>query len=313
MRFWPIAVAFSLMTLSGHAFADDATDAAMWTSVRDSNDAAQFAAYLDAFPRGQFAPLAKIRLDHLPGSSEPGAAQTEPVGNQQLASIKPVQAKFRAVDRLGVDIDARSLRRGSNWRIIAVPQGTPDDITDPDSFAATSQTIKATKARLTIPPGPAGSDEIRVYYIPEGESNFVVAGRAAIVVQPGAPGAIIVNDLINEADQIGAVNFEAKYRDITIAVEGEALRLETHTTGAYWDDLRYVEPTIPVNFVAFYIGHLGTPENQNRADVVCLLPADDTALLSTLGAVQTGDDIVVSGIASAWNGEIVLNHCALSS
>lgn len=311
MRFWPVAVALPFLALSGYALANDATDTAMWTSVRDSNDAAQLTAYLDAFPQGLFAPLAKIRLSHLVGANPPNASPTTPAANRPVAMVRPVQTQFRAVDRLGMDVDARSLRRGSNWRVIAVPQATPDDIADPDAFAAASQTIKAGKARLSIPPGPPGADEIRVYYIPEGEDHFVVAGRAAITVNPGTPGAIIVNDLIHEADQIGPVNFEAKYRDLTIELEGQALRLETHTSGAYWDDLRYLEPTLPVNFVAFYVGHLGTPNEGDgyRNEVVCLLPADDTAFLSALGKLQPGEDVILSGTASAWNSQLILSHC----
>ena len=60
----------------------DATEIAFWTSVRDSDDPAELQAYLDAYPNGHYAVLARIRLKNLTeGSSPPGAptASAEPV------------------------------------------------------------------------------------------------------------------------------------------------------------------------------------------------------------------------------------------
>src|SRR5262249_26533305 len=38
---------------------------AFWNSVKDSNDPAQVEAYLQSYPKGSFAPIARIRLDRL--------------------------------------------------------------------------------------------------------------------------------------------------------------------------------------------------------------------------------------------------------
>ena len=45
-----------------------------WESVRDSDDPAEIEAYLKAYPNGQFAPLARIRLDKLKQSAGEAAA-----------------------------------------------------------------------------------------------------------------------------------------------------------------------------------------------------------------------------------------------
>ena len=47
-----------------------------WESVRDSEDPDEIEAYLKAYPNGEFAPLARIRLDKLkraPKEAAPGA------------------------------------------------------------------------------------------------------------------------------------------------------------------------------------------------------------------------------------------------
>ncbi len=56
------------------AFAQDsgsAADIAFWNSVKDSKSAAEVQAYIDKFPNGTFADLAKLRLKSLQGAAQP--------------------------------------------------------------------------------------------------------------------------------------------------------------------------------------------------------------------------------------------------
>ncbi len=58
---------------------DPALDLAFWQAIADSADAALFQAYLDRFPDGTFAPIAKARIATLtasPAQAEPPPAQT---------------------------------------------------------------------------------------------------------------------------------------------------------------------------------------------------------------------------------------------
>jgi len=83
-------------------------DALFWTSVKDSSNAAAFESYLDSFPKGQFAALARLKLAELQkgataasgngdtdlsGSSDTGtqsSAQTWPETVNLSASVWPV-------------------------------------------------------------------------------------------------------------------------------------------------------------------------------------------------------------------------------
>lgn len=55
----------------------DAGEIAFWESVKDSKNAEELQAYLDAYPDGRFAPLARIRLEAL-GKSPAAAAVRSP-------------------------------------------------------------------------------------------------------------------------------------------------------------------------------------------------------------------------------------------
>lgn len=71
--------------------ASEAAETAFWDSVKDSRDPAEVRAYLEKFPNGLFAPLAKIRLRNLEAAKSPApaptpAASTPPEQQQQPAS-----------------------------------------------------------------------------------------------------------------------------------------------------------------------------------------------------------------------------------
>ena len=56
----------------------DPAEVAFFNSIKDSNDPAEFQAYLDQYPTGSFAPLARARLAKLQGASASRAAVTPP-------------------------------------------------------------------------------------------------------------------------------------------------------------------------------------------------------------------------------------------
>ena len=60
--------------LGGPALAQDAAEIAFWESVRDSKTVAEFQAYLSAYPKGTFAPLARLRITALGGQAPAPAA-----------------------------------------------------------------------------------------------------------------------------------------------------------------------------------------------------------------------------------------------
>ena len=61
------ASAAAIDTSSSASSADATNDRLFWESIRDSDNPAMFEAYLNAYPNGSFAPLARIRLAELQG------------------------------------------------------------------------------------------------------------------------------------------------------------------------------------------------------------------------------------------------------
>lgn len=81
MRVTPLAAMLLVsLTFASPALAADAAEIAFWESVRDSKDAGELRAYLERYPNGDFAVLARRRLaalDKPPAASAP-QLQTSP-------------------------------------------------------------------------------------------------------------------------------------------------------------------------------------------------------------------------------------------
>jgi hypothetical protein len=282
------------------AHATDQADLMFWQSVSNSHDPGEYRAYLQAYPNGQFAALAKIRLEYF--AQQRGAAPSSAPAAASLpqASIEPTHPVYRAIDRIDFDADASNLDSGSNFRMIVVPANTPDGVGDPSRFQQISTTVTAQYLHMSLPPGPVGNDQIRLLYVPQYGNHFVVAARAAIRVLPGTPGAMTTSQLVLDAKLSGQVPFEAKYRNRIIKLEGQFLRVETRTTWGGWDAAgRYHDPA---RYVEMYLGALGTPDAESGAptEVQCLMVIDNAAL-ARIAAFQPGSDVVVTGTPTTWD------------
>ena len=76
-----LAVALFAPTARGAAQTDSSAEITFWNSVKDSRNPAEISAYLDKYPNGTFAPLAKIRLESLkPKSPAPPTEQWAAIG-----------------------------------------------------------------------------------------------------------------------------------------------------------------------------------------------------------------------------------------
>lgn len=74
------AAALSLHPAAAFAQTDTSVEITFWNSVKDSRNPAEIAAYLDKYPQGTFASLAKIRLETL-------RSRTTPPAGEQWAAI----------------------------------------------------------------------------------------------------------------------------------------------------------------------------------------------------------------------------------
>lgn len=70
----PPAAAAADRPLLAQATGDDRAELAFWDAVKDSKNPDEFKAYLDTYPKGKFAALARVRMDALKKQAEPAAA-----------------------------------------------------------------------------------------------------------------------------------------------------------------------------------------------------------------------------------------------
>jgi hypothetical protein len=117
----------------------------------------------------------------------------------QGVTLAVVKDPVRLIDPVIVDIDARSLRSGFQHRLAVVPADTPDKVQDAAAFARDTVAAQPARTRAFLSARSAGANEVRLYYIPQFGSEFVIAGRAKLTVQPGAPGAIEASQVLREA------------------------------------------------------------------------------------------------------------------
>ena len=93
-------------------------DAALWESIKDSRNAADYEAYLEAFPNGQFATVAKARADKY---RRPVQQKAPP---QQQKAAPPQVEESDAYLTLGADANVREEPRTTSKRIVTVAAGT---------------------------------------------------------------------------------------------------------------------------------------------------------------------------------------------
>lgn len=294
---------------------------AFWQAVEQGGRPAEYQAYLNAYPNGRFAPLARIRAAG-PTAAAPMAAPQEaaPLANAgPQAWVRPVAPRVKLVSGIMLDTDATPLRQGSNQRLAVMPMGAADEITDQAQFLAESTPIATARLHLTIPSGPPGQDEIRLYFIDRFASTYSVAARAPVIIEPGVAGATLARDLVREAERLGPVRFEAAHRDRPILVQAAFLRIRPQTE---WNILWF--GGLPIQevgrrIVVISIGLPGAAPDDygSRGEVVCALPASDVQALDRVAALQLGDPILVRGIPTSWSNAtgadpVLLTRCSLA-
>lgn len=151
MRRVVLATAIALFSLTSHVSAGDVdpADLAFWQSIQTSTNPAEYLAYLDAFPTGKFAALARIRVTTPPlAAAQPAtaaapaatdttdttaaqpAAPTGNVGQGEKLVLDPPQLRVGQQ----TTVSCPGMPQPSNFdTIVVVKAGTPD--VDPNSPA----------------------------------------------------------------------------------------------------------------------------------------------------------------------------------
>jgi hypothetical protein len=234
--------------------------------------------------------------------------------------LLPTKSALRIIDPVVVDLDARKLRTGFQHRLAVVPTGTPDKIADAAAFARDSVPVQPSRMRVFTAARAAGTNEVRLYYIPQFGTDLVVAARVTIEVAPGAPGATEVSQLIREASALGQASFASNYRERSLTIEGQFLRSETRTA----DQLASVALLRSVvdpgkAYAAIFLGWTEPQASSNGGprEVLCLAAADDPALQARTGTLRAGEPLVVRGTPSGWGTvfdttAIILRSCQIA-
>lgn len=120
-----------LLALPATAQGVDPADVTFWQSIQSSGNAAEYQAYLDAFPNGIFAELAQLRLRQLGGAEQQGeAANTTilPVGPKRPEV--PVETSKMIDSGVEITIQPEAPKLGDSITAMAtnVPQSTSSDM-----------------------------------------------------------------------------------------------------------------------------------------------------------------------------------------
>lgn len=105
------------------AQSDDA-DITFWNSVKDSADPDEFRAYLESFPDGRFAPLARVRIRKLSGAAAMHSDAPEPERQRNSAKVEPASPVIENdIGYIGAQVSDLSVQRAKQAGL-GVPQGT---------------------------------------------------------------------------------------------------------------------------------------------------------------------------------------------
>jgi tight adherence protein C len=98
------------------------------------------------------------------------------------ATIEPSDQTVAVGQSVKVVVDARALANDSDLYLIIVSNDTPDSVDDPKTFFANGKTVAAAQAQVEVVTQTPGPSELRLYSIPRGNSNYVVAARMPMMV-----------------------------------------------------------------------------------------------------------------------------------
>jgi hypothetical protein len=101
------------------------------------------------------------------------------------ATVTP-DGPIAAVGQLvAVDVDAHELTDFDNLRLVLVPMGTPDAVSDETQFFAAAKAVAPTQMHVVIIPPESGPSELRLYAAPlPGIGGYRIAARTPLYVTP---------------------------------------------------------------------------------------------------------------------------------
>lgn len=166
----PALACLGALLLAVPAYAQDAGEMTFWQSVKDSKNPAELQAYLQAYPHGTFATLARIRIKALGGNPGPAvqapAAQTTPAAHPP-SETPAVKTETPAAAEV-------------QWQEFRSPEG---------GFSV----LLPGEPKLAVNPPDANGHAEHRYSIEQGDSAFIVAydDYAPGHVNPASASAVL--------------------------------------------------------------------------------------------------------------------------
>jgi hypothetical protein len=205
MRRFGLFAAATILSLSTAAFAADTdpADLAFWQSIQSSTNAAEYQAYVDAFPEGKFVALAKIRVKTPPAplaATAPADAEATPTV-QNDAATAPAKVDVGQGEKIVLDPPQLKVGQTTNVtcpdmpspssydKLEVVKAGSPD--VDPSTAEGSgvkvlwySYASSCNANVLTMGPFAPGKYEIRFYSTLYNNDNVLeIATRTAFSVR----------------------------------------------------------------------------------------------------------------------------------
>lgn len=224
-----------------------------WNSIRDSTDVDEFRAYLESFPDGAFAPLARVRIRKLSDGGEISKSKSDPKQKEQPAAGEPGSTSpEKDIGYVGVrvsNLNAEQARRAGldtvrGARLEEVVAKSPadraglikEDVVVKVDAVPVANILEFLEQTKRLKPGQTARFEVmrsgRTVIVPVTAGGFVADNLAAAT--GGDTRAMLWLYGIYVGDRLGSPDVGKAMRWLNAAVDGGDAAAQHTLASLYW-------------------------------------------------------------------------------